>query len=338
MKSLCAIACAVVAACAGAALAQAYDEEHPFTLRLTIRPGENYRGKWSYYLYASEYHKTAAGVVCDPAPSTLSATVLLPPGGGTDTKTTAVLPCAPDAQANARYTLGLDAMGHPTGSVHVWGHALLAPPPPPVQRAFARSYSSLSVQARTFDARGRIKWRPHWYTAAVVRANSRTQSRDPISISALDLDTGLVTEADLWDSFIDLIGGGESRWDDGLLTIDAMDGEFYVTMDSPFLTSGRGVMRMKFAGGLVTESIDDGIWDGLLPAVGDPSTGISLQLGDAEGAFDLDFDLGDTSVLGYEMTAGLSNEGQAADEIIPAPGGVVLLAVAGVLTPRRRRT
>lgn len=332
MRHPCIIACAVLMACAGAAMGQAYEEHHPFTMRLRVRPGDVYRGAWNYWAYANEFHAPPA---C--ADENLKTnTIILPPGPAAQTITTRPLICVPDAQANAGFSLALDAMGHPTGSVDVWGHGILNPPPPPQQRAFARSTSLLYVKTGTVDARGRIRWRPTWHTAARISANSRTQSRDPISLSALDLDTGVLTETELWDSFINLVGGGESHWDNGLLTIDGMEGEFYVTMDSPFLTSGRGAMRMKFAGGLVTESIDDGIWDGLLPAVGDPSTGISLRLGDAEGAFDLDFDLGSTSVQGYEMTAGFGNEGEAFDEI-PAPGGVLMLGLAGLLTPRRRR-
>lgn len=339
MKTCCKTACAVLVAFAGSAIAGDYFELHDFTLKgITVRPGQAYRGSWTYYAFANEFH-------ADPNPPWPPCadkdekfdTVLLPAGAGGQTVTTRELVCVPDAQANSEFLLGLNGMGHPTGYVLVYGHANNKDQPPVRQRSFARSLSGLAVQTGTVNARGQVRWKPGWALAGVVRGDTRTGSHDPIMVSALDLDTGLLTEAQLWDSFIGISGGGGSRWEDGLLTIDAQDGEFYVTMDSPFLTSGRGSMRMTFGGGIITSVIDDGIWDGLLPALGSPSAGISLRLGDAEGGFDLDFDLGSTSAAGYDMTFDFSNEGQAFEEI-PAPGGLAVLVLAGgPLLARRRR-
>ncbi|MCC6678847.1 MAG: hypothetical protein IT436_17095 [Phycisphaerales bacterium] len=335
MKTCCITACAVLFACAGTARAGEYFEFHDFTLKgITVRPGQTYRGSWNYYAHADEFH---APPTCTDE-QTLSDIVLLPAGAGGQTITTRKLVCTPDAQANTQFSLGLDAMGHPTGHVAVWGNADVKPPLPPVQRAYAKSTSGLAVQTGTVNAKGQVRWKPGWRLAGIVSGDTRSrQSHDPILVSALDLDTGLLEETTLWDSMITIDGPGTSLWEDGLLQLDAPDGEFYITMDSPFLLSPRGMMRMTFAGGIITSVIDDGIWDGLLPAVGSPSTGIRLNLGDAEGAFDLDFDLGSTSAAGYDMTFDLSNEGQAFEEI-PAPGAVLLLALAGVpLLARKSR-
>lgn len=312
-----------------------YEEHHAFTLGVRVRPGETYRGRWTSYINAEEFHDWRPPGLEDRHEA--SETIVLPPGGGAGIATTRPLVCAPDAQANAGFQLGLDAQGRPAGSVDVWGHADLALAPA-IQRASAKSQSSLVVQTGVERADGTVRWRPRWHAAGSAWGSTREKSRDPIMIRALDLDTGLWEESTLWDSLIDIRGAGSSTWEDGRLEIDADEGEFFVTIAGPGITTATGSMHLEFAGGIVTRSEDDGMFDGFLPGLGASSRGIAMMLGDAEGAFDIGFDLGTTSLSGYELTATFANDGEAF-AVIPSSSGLAVLAAAGVLTlaarPRR---
>ena len=157
-------------------------------------------------------------------------------------------------------------------------------------RSYAKSIAAFNVGVRRPN--GRIRWSPRWQVDRISR--SKTVARDPVDLTLTDLDTGLTRTARVFDVQTDMSGKGSSSWENGRLRLEGFDGSFSLNMESPFLTSPGGRMSMAFdALGVVTHSEDTGIFDGLLPAVGQAAV-LDMQIGNANGEIDLDFDFSQT--------------------------------------------
>lgn len=345
---------AALAACSGLAASAAaqgrpakghYEEEHHFKLRLSVNaPNEQFNNRWWWETYVFEYHKVPPEVCAPPPRRTSGVDEWLNAGNGVHVDNG--LPCVPQTFSRTQAVSAADAQGNIVGSVKVDGKAVPGVGAA-IQSAEASSFSKLRIQKETLDAKGNIKWRSGWYLAGSVRAGatsrSHGRSHDPIQIGFTDLDTGEERTSLLFDSEISLTSDGWSTWDpvERMIRISApASGSFHVVMDSPYITSGTGAMRLTFEEGFVIESEDWGVFDSLLPvAVGDSAADIQIPWDYPDGEIDIQFDFGfGPNVNGFLCTADLTNDGEAGFEFVPSPAGALCLAAAGcVLAIVRRR-
>lgn len=157
-------------------------------------------------------------------------------------------------------------------------------------RAYAKSIAAFNVGV--IRPNGRIRWSPKWKIDRISR--STRVGRDPVDLTLTDLDSGLTRSTRLFDVQTTMGDLGHSTWENGRLKLTGIDGSFSLNMESPYLTTPGGRMRLAYNEfGVVTESEDSGIFDGLLPTVGQSAV-LDLQLGDANGTFDLGYDFTQT--------------------------------------------
>jgi hypothetical protein len=345
--AVCAAACTRAGAQPFPAAARGeYQVQHGFNIRVQQKPGAVYLTNWDYRVYALERDRVI-GVASDRAQGTRTYAPGPVVGGGVLSDSVKVGPFAPVpiGWAEAAFTASV-ANGRLTGDTTAKGRADIVDRDVG-RKAVSESFSKVKFRTGTADANGKITWNPRWRVGSTSRGNARARGRDPITVEALDLDTGVMVSTVLWDASYLIDGNGVMDWGDGRISFEADEfaaGEFAVLMDSPYLTSGVGGMSFAFEGGVLTASDDWGVFDGLLPAVGAAPTFV-VPFGDADGAIDLDFDLASgfvpklRNVNGYELGVAIENGGEAEASAIPSPASVSLVA-GGLLiavAPRRRR-
>jgi hypothetical protein len=231
------------------------------------------------------------------------------------------------ANANANAQFQMNATG--SGFHKAWGGAFFTS----VNGRTAYSTATSNIKARigTYNVQGGIQWSPNWTSDSA--SGSKSLVRDPVVVSALDLATNTLHTEELFDIGLELNDGGESAFADGLLHLDAQFARFHVTMNNPYLTGDKGAMAFRIEGGVVVESMGEGIWANSAPTVGTAGM-IMLQLTGPNG-FSLPFDLGGNSTAGYMMDVDMDGGGYAA---VPEPGTIIAVgAGVGVLFLRRRR-
>ncbi len=301
-----------------------YDLRHDFDVRLNARAGETYRGAWQWYSHARA-SSTVDGTD-NGQPVVQSGSTTLSPFS-TDFNDCSAMVTGAHAYSDPQYT----AFANGTGFHQVTGNATTIPPTGTSSRA--ESGSAFAWNLGTSNRRGGMTWRPTWHVDAIKGGASG--GFDPINFHIFDFDNGLIQDATLWNTGIDLEGAGTSTWVGGDLHIDGADGSFFLTMDSPYLTSGIGSMSVTFAGGKIVTSDDSGIFDGLLPAVGASSNGFDIPIGDSNGDIDMEFDFGPDNTNGFDMGVSFDTGGFA--EATPEPATLVALGLGAIAVTRRRK-
>ena len=162
----------------------------------------------------------------------------------------------------------------------------------PSKDAYAFSYEHVVVEAGRELANGTIGYKALTGLFApreVHGVGSRglfVKMHDPIYFTATDLVTGATLEDTLFS--IDFAGNGCGLdWDSSLgsfLLESRGLSSFRIDIDSPY-TVQQGVLDLEINNGVVTRSFTDGMFAGMLPAVGFQGP-VALPLGD----FTLDYD------------------------------------------------
>jgi len=321
---------AVVLATAAATHAQkTFDVRHNYNLSVNFAPNTVARTRWVWddEAMTSGGSKSNTGDMMggNPFAGTKNATQ-------TDATGTA------SATSEVQFNLGPNTI---TGFNHVFGSALAnRPPNKTTWRSTATATSTFGFNVGVKDAKGRITWQPTWHVDTVT--GSASHWRDPLDFSILNLDTGELLTSQLFSMDLDFSTPGDlpaqSTWDNDFLDMSgtgAADGVLDLVMDSPYLTSGTGTLHLRFANGIVVESDDTGVFDGILPGVGSTDYGhLAIPT-----TFTMDFDFGGTSASGFDMGVSMGNGGSTADAMTGTPAPPASLSVIGAawMAFRRRR-
>ena len=309
--------------------ASAVTVTHNFEITTRLLPGQVFREQWDWDVYATT---STSPPSCNSLDGSKDKTVFFTPPKA-DSKSVKAVGC-PRAFADA--TASLNAVSAAQNSHTVTANAAVSGPG--YASAYGRATSRLGFQAGTQARNGRVGWQPGW-TFDRISANSvQRVGIDPLDIAFLNLDTGEMQSSRLWDSRITLNGMGSSTWQDGRIVLDGIDGEFFVALESPFITSGTGSMRLLFENGFVTLSEDSGIFDGLLPTIGELSQ-MDFAFGNAAGNISIDFNFGADNNNGFVMSGASSSEASESAAIPePASGWLAILAaLIGLAVTRQGR-
>lgn len=314
---LLASASALLALATPAALGGRYDVTHKFDLKFKVRPGHSWEGRWDGKTHADARDIDEGPVVDDSA-----GTFTFPPADGdwinADASTT-------DCYGDANVLANANGLGQ--GMHNIWGEALVTGPHP--INSHAKSESYIYKRTKTVDGKGRVRF-GGWVKVDSLVAS--TKARDPLTLDVTDLDTGERMVTMPWDVESEVLGASTVDWNNNLLTLTGEAGRFRFIISSPFLTSSPGGLEVRYEGGVIVSTIDDGLFDGLLPAVGTPiGGGIVLPL---SNEYDLDFDFGAENVNGFDIGASIGSDAETA---VPAPGAFGLGVFAVALGARRRR-
>ncbi len=203
--------------------------------------------------------------------------------------------------------------------------------------AYAFSSAGVAMMGLTMDwRRGRLGWSPMFRDSVSGSAHAvgrPPRSRDPITFSITDDEGNVLLEDTLVDMWAQVDEGEDAEvlWQNGVLSLTNADaGELVIDLDSEFLDStDRGFARLVFEGGIITESTDSGILDGILPAVGMSSTFTAPVSTDWE----FDYQIPD---LGTNIQFDFDNGSAPAP--VPEPSTIGLLAISTmVLLIKKRR-
>lgn len=304
--------------------ASMYDKIHRFDLKL--QAGESYAVAWQ---------GLADALAGDPRdfdsrPGNFRASPVPPIRAGTTTKADAFAESGPnkrDASADAEASFQANANG--TGFHRLKGQSDVG------DNVVAVSDARTSLALRKFvgtPGTASFRWKGEW----MIDSFQRGRETDPVSFSAIDLDTGLTIEDELFDLVVSL-GQGQASWMNGMVSVNATAGSLDIVMDSPHLTSGRGRLSAQFANGKLTASNDSGVFDGLLPAIGGAAN-FAFPLGDSEGFLNFDFTLAPPNSKGFDMTLTASAEARV-EERAPEPSAILLLGsgLVGLMIWSRRK-
>ncbi len=181
----------------------------------------------------------------------------------------------------------------------------------PVGSGYAEASSSAKIKARgtKVDKKGRISWSGGWkHEKGVSGRATQYVSKDPIVARLYDLTTGEVSEWTLL-SIKSTLSGGSTSWDNGVLSSNAMNMTFEASVGAPVIQQA-GTIRIRVVNGIVTDSVQTGIFAGLgLPPVGSV-TGFAVPLGEIA----LDFNLGGDDSHDLEPEFELDNAGHDDDD------------------------
>jgi len=236
------------------------------------------------------------------------------------------------ATANSSVSIEQFIPGGPfTGSIRSWGAA--SAPTGETNGAYAYASSNVALLGQTADWRtGTIHWTPSVQYQIFGDARSgcpREGPPCPITARLLDAEGGVLLE----ESFLSMAANVE-RWvapaevgwrDDRLIHSNIIDGTFWITSDNAYVDpSNHGTAWLVITNGIITESEDTGIFDGLLPPIGFP------------GTFNVPFP--SEIVLNYELpNLGSFVQFDMGHGLTPEPATLGLLALGGMGALLRRR-
>ena len=225
-------------------------------------------------------------------------------------------PIPSEGDANARWQINFGLGGPVSGFARSNGWASARPPTP--SSALSQASVGIMVFARQQLPNGQIIWNPilnDWTQGMGTAVNTTPNRRvDPIVFRVKDLVTGDVVNGTLLDIKYVIDGDGSLSWEKGILSMDASQAAsatFHINMTSPYIPlPQQGYLDLVITNNIITQSDDDGIFDGLLPPVGTP------------GAFDMalsnnlvmDYNFGDFQ--GHPVDAYLYLGG-GADNVMP---------------------
>ena len=327
VRSIAVLALALASAMPGPA--SAVTVTHNFEITTRLLPGQVFREQWAWNVHADAHSSPPS---CNSTPPNDSGRTgfFVPPL--VDSR-----PVSADCpRAHADATASLNAVSAAQNFHTVTANAAVSGPG--YASAFGQATSHLAFQAGTQARNGTVEWRPGWTIHAMSINSVQRVGIDPLDIAFLNLDTGETQSSRLWDSRITLNGMGSSTWQDGRIVLDGIDGEFFVALESPFITSGTGSMRLLFENGFVTLSEDSGIFDGLLPTIGELSQ-MDFAFGNAAGNISIDFNFGADNNSGFVMSGATSSEASERAAIPePASGWMAILAaLIGLAVTRQGR-
>lgn len=198
---------------------------------------------------------------------------------------------------------------------------------PGAPTCYGFSWSQVAVKGAIFQAG--IGWKPQikWSLPASGRG------RDPINFRVLDLTTQEVLEGTLFDlewSFDGLL----FEWENDSLIIRAERLDMDMDLNSPYVPAGqRGSLKLTISNGVVTSSIDEGIWDEFLPAVGTAGP-FAIPL---PNTINFDFDLGNFGGHPIDAEYRFSASGEGIDPVPEPSSWLALVGGIGLFLTRRRR-
>ena len=196
-------------------------------------------------------------------------------GAGASVRTQTVGPFDSTATANSRANITTLVAGNVAGTITGDGVSTASvdgcPTPAPRRsygHASAYSVASVSVRGRYLDSRGNIRWSGGWRNSGSVSgSSSRSAAKDPVVLKVMDNTTGISSEWTLI-SIRSTAGGGESAWENGVVSNTAQDCILDISLGAP-ITVQQGHLRLVAEHGVVTESIATGVFAGTaLPPVG----------------------------------------------------------------------
>jgi hypothetical protein len=209
--------------------------------------------------------------------------------------------------------------------------------------AVGSAENQLRMQWTKVSAAGKIRHAGDWVTAADAgsfSSKTRMQSyKDPIDLRIFDRTRDAVLiDARIWETNC-WVTDGLAIMDRGTFSTSGLgSGAVFITAGHELL-GGVGHIALTWESGRITSSFDSGIFDGVLPVLGTSSLGPLFHIGDADGNFEYDIDLGAATAAGYDWTVDMASSGEGSAELVPAPGATVLglLALGLGAVGRRRR-
>lgn len=134
---------------------------------------------------------------------------------------------------------------------------------------YAFSGGEISVTARHRDKKGRVRLGRTWHLGRGANAawgRGKTRAVDPITWRVAEIGTGNIFEGSMAhiestveNGTIDAVSGGYK--------VDAINGKLMMFIRSPHIAP-EGSLLLVMEGGVVSRSIDSGVFDGVLPPVG----------------------------------------------------------------------
>jgi hypothetical protein len=200
--------------------------------------------------------------------------------------------------------------------------------------ASAYAFSSSTVEARGLGFfGGQIFWGPILRDSVAGSAQANVsvppvrRRSDPISFRLYDTpqSTTPFLEGNLLDIETELFHDGDLIWDNGHMGITGSDADLNITINPQFV-SDPGSIDFQIRNGVVTRSLDDGVFDGVLPSVG------------SVGPFDFDFP--QMLTLNYTLPTAGDYElvmGGGANVNTPEPTALASLLLAPLLMLRRHK-
>lgn len=200
--------------------------------------------------------------------------------------------------------------------------------------ASAYAFSSSTVEARGLGFfGGQIFWGPilRDTVAGSAQANVTVppvrRRSDPISFRLYDTpqSTTPFMEGNLLDIETELFRDGDLIWDNGHMGINSPDADLSILINPQFVADP-GSIDFQIRNGVVTRSIDDGVFDGVLPPVG------------SVGPFDFVFP--ETLQLNYTLPTAGDYElvmGGGANVNMPEPTALASLLLAPLLIRRKKK-
>jgi hypothetical protein len=173
---------------------------------------------------------------------------------------------------------------------------------------YAYSSAAVSVRGGINLANGNIQWSP--FVSEIVAAGEGAVGSviDPVHFVATNLDTGDQVQARLFDYTMSTSGPGMILWGSGIFETDHKDLEFVMEIPPTHVAPGEsGSMHLLIENGVVTVADDTGVFDGMLPPIGE-SVPLILPL---PNDFSLNYDLNLDPTFNWEVTTDLSGAGGA---------------------------
>lgn len=217
-----------------------------------------------------------------------------------------------------------------TGEIGAYGFTNLVPPGSNAALGYAFSHTMISIRGGIEHANGTIQWDPTVYVDGIGGGVSSmvvgSFIRDPIIITATNLDTGEVVEHNLLHIDMSASGQGVIDMAPGVLTVDVPEFELVIDIPPGVIAPGQdGSFRLEVVGGVVQTSVGTGIYAPVAPA---PGTGVPFDV--AMPPIVLDYDLGLDPTFPWDVTAMLSGGGDTNDAL-PASCPADLAEPFGVL-------